>query len=113
MKKTLAIILAFVMCMSLCACGAQTTPEEKLKSEAVTFMTAYLNAEIGDLIVSTPEVSIASVTSVKEKQWAVLGTATVATSQTSKMSYKFGMVATYDQASDQFEYSKIEFDKVN
>lgn len=112
MRKTLAILLVFIVCLSLCACGAQkASPEEKLKKESVTFIAAYLNAEISDLIVDTPEVIIDSVTPVKENQWAVLGTATVAISETSKMSAKFGVVATYDRNSEQFEYSKVEFDE--
>lgn len=34
MKKTLPVLLAIVMCLSLCACGTETTTQEK-NTEAI------------------------------------------------------------------------------
>ncbi len=113
-EKTLSLILALVLCLSLCACGGnkKLTPEERLSSETNTFIIAYLDESVGDLITGTPKVDIVSTTLIEENQWAVLGTATIITEEDNiELSTKFGVVATFDSANDEFNFSKVEFDE--
>ena len=113
MKKALSLILALVLCLSLCACGgSKTSPEERLNEEAKKFVIAYLNSSVGDLITGSPTVEIASKTVIKENEWAILGTATITTNgEGQTLSAKFGIVATYNPESGEFEFSKVEFDE--
>ncbi len=111
MKKALALLLALVMCLSLAACGKEKLPpEERLPDEITEYISENYRIKVGSEVSEAVNVDIASVVELKEdSQWAVMGTYTVKVGK-EIMSAKFGMVATYDEASDGFTYSQEEFD---
>ena len=110
MKKALSLILALVLCLSLCACGgAKLSPKERLNDEVKEYISENYRIEIGGSTSEAVNVDIASVVDMSENEWAVLGTYTVKI-QNEIMSAKFGLVATYNEASDKFTFSQEEFD---
>ena len=116
MKKFISTLLMLVLCLSICSCAApKASPEERLNDETQTFITAYLDTEVGDLLSETPGVNIVSHSEISENKWAVLGTVTLVLNDNGKTvkSTKFAVVATYNEADNGFEFSKVEFDEFN
>lgn len=111
MKKVLSLILALVLCLSLCACGgSKLSPKERLPDEVKEYISTNYRIHIGSSVSEAVNVDVASVIEMKENsEWAVLGTYTVKIDK-EIMSAKFGLVATYDEKSDSFTFSQEEFD---
>ena len=110
MKKALSLILALVMCLSLCACeGSKLSPKERLNDDVKEYISENYRITIGGSTSEAVNVDIASVVDMEENKWAVLGTYTVKI-ENEIMSAKFGLVASYDETSDKFIYSQEEFD---
>lgn len=111
MKKTISLLLALVMCLSLCACGgSKLSPEERLPDEVKEYIRENYRIRIGGSVSEAVNVDVASVVEMKENsEWAVLGTYTIKIDK-EIMSAKFGLVATYDEKSDSFTFSQEEFD---
>ena len=106
MKKILSVALLFALCLSLFACGS---PEDKLPDEVEKYISENYRLSIGGFVSEPVNVDIASVQELKENEWVVLGTYTVKI-RYEIMSAKFGLVATYNEKTKKFEFSKEEFD---
>ena len=110
MKKALSLLLALVLCLSLCACGgSKLSPKERLNDDVKEYISENYRITIGGSTSEAVNVDIASVVDMEENKRAVLGTYTVKI-ENEIMSAKFGLVATYDETSDKFIYSQEEFD---
>ncbi len=107
MKKIILSVLAFVLGLSLCACGA--SPEERLQDEVKEYISENYRITVGGFASEPVNVDVASVVETKDNQWAVMGTYTVKVDH-EVMSAKFGMVATYDEADGEFTFSDEKFD---
>ncbi len=111
MKKTLALLLALIMCLPLLVACGKKAPKERLPEEVTNYITSNYRIRDGEDVSEPVNVDIASVVDMTEgKEWAVLGTYTVKIGKEIK-SAKFGLVATYNEKSDSFTYSKEEFDE--
>ena len=106
MKKILSLTLLFALCLSLFACGS---PKDKLPDEVEKYISENYRIEIGGFVSEPVNVDIASVVEMKKNEWAVLGTYTVKI-RNEIMSAKFGLVATYNEKTKKFDFSKEEFD---
>ncbi len=110
MKKTMSLILALVLCLSLCACGgSKQSPEDRLKDDVKEYISENYRIRIGNSTSEAVNVDIASVVDKSENEWAVLGTYTVKI-ENEILSAKFGLVATFDEANNKFIYSQEQFD---
>ena len=110
MKKALSLSLVIVICLSLCACGgSKLSPKERLNDEVKAYISENYRITIGGATSEAVNVDIASVVDMAENEWTVLGTYTVKIGN-EIMSAKFGLVATYNETSDKFIFSKEQFD---
>lgn len=110
MKKLLSLMFVFVLCLSVCSCGGnKLSPKERLNDEVKTYISENYRISIGNVSSEAVNVEIASVVDKAENEWAVLGTYTVKIANQT-MSAKFGLVATYNEASDKFTFSQEKFD---
>ena len=107
MKRVVLFALAFVISLSLCACG--TSPEERLPDEVKEYISENYRITVGGFESEPVNVDVASVVEIKDNQWAVMGTYTVKVDH-EVMSAKFGMVATYDETDGEFTFSDEKFD---
>ena len=96
------------MCFSFCACSK--SPEERLPDEVEKYIFENVRVQKGYKTSTPINVDIAETVELKENQWAILGTYTVKLGD-DVLSAKFGLVATYDEKSDKFTYSKEDFDE--
>ncbi len=110
MKKTISLILALILCLSLCACGeTKVSPKERLNDEVKEYISENFHFTIGGSTSKTVNVEIDSVVDMEENKWAVIGIYTVKI-ENKVMSAEFRLEATYDETSDKFIYSQEEFD---
>ena len=58
MKKTLSLLLVFVLCVSLCACGASANPEDNLIRETKVFAKAYIEAKLPNMLVGIKSIDV-------------------------------------------------------
>lgn len=108
-KRNFAIILAIILLFSLCSCG-KGSPKDRLPDAVKEYVSTNYRIRIGGYVSESVNVDVASVIETKTNEWAVLGTYTVKI-QDEIMSAKFGLVATYDEATNKFTFSKEEFDE--
>ena len=110
MKKIISITLLLILCLPLCSCGgSKQSPEDRLQDDVKEYISENFRISIGNNNSEAVNVDIASVVDKSENEWAVLGTYTVKI-KNEILSAKFGLVATYDEASDKFIYSQEKFD---
>ena len=73
MKKALSLILALVLCLSLCACGgSKLSPKERLNDDVKEYISENYRITIGGSTSEAVNVDIASVVDMEENKWAVL-----------------------------------------
>ena len=111
MKKFLLVVLAFVMCLSLFACGASLS--DKVSKESEKYISENYRLVMDGFASKPVNVDVASVLEMEvDKEWVVMGTYTIKIDH-DIMSAKFAMIATYDEATKGFEFSNVEFDDFN
>lgn len=90
--------------------GSKPSPKERLNDEVKAYISENYRITIGGATSEAVNVDIASVVDKAENEWVVLGTYTVKV-ENEIMSAKFGLVATYNEASDKFIFSQEQFDE--
>ncbi len=112
MKKAISALLVVVMLLSLGACGTkELSPEEKLEPQAVAYMEDYIEEALGDMITGKPTITYTRRANDGSNVWAMMGTAEFVMADTGKtLSYDFGIKATYNETTEEFEFSHVKFD---
>ena len=107
MKKLAALIMISILVLTLVACKA---PEDKLPEAVEQYISENYRITSGGYASEPVNVDVSSVIEMKEgEEWAVLGTYTVKLGN-EILSAKFGLIATYNDKTNEFEFSDEEFD---
>lgn len=111
MKKALSLILALVMCLSLCACGSEDTTDEKTPKEAVSDRaqsSVELTLTARDLKVARAKIT--SIEEVSENEFEFSGTYTAKDENYGEVSGKFEGSGVYDPETKDVDIVDIDID---
>ena len=103
MKKVLSLILALVMCLSLCACGGGSS-KKSLSDRAADAVSSQIKVyvKLSYEVNGVPQVTT-YVTETSTNHFKVTGKVTVRDAYGDTYSGKYDATAVYDPATDSFD----------
>ena len=114
MKKAISLLLALVMCLSLCACGGgndaadEKTPKEAVSDRAKSYVELTLTAR--KYKVARATIPYSAVEEIGENEFKFSGTYTAKDENYGEVKGKFEGTATYDPETKDVEIIDIEID---
>lgn len=109
LKSLITAFLTITLLLQFCSCGGTRSPKERLPDEVKEYISTNYRGGMGVYVSEPVNVDVASIVELKSNEWTVLGTYTIKLGN-EILSAKFGLVASYDEKTDKFTFSKEEFD---